>query len=367
MRRNLVICCDGTGNQITTHPTNVLQLWSALARDDDQVGFYDPGVGTLGDPRILNPWRRQLHKRLDAAIGFSIRENFVEAYSFLAREFQPDDRVFLFGFSRGAYTARAVAGAMHRFGLVHPEHQNLVAYVWRTYSNDDRDEDDDTLFATAARFRKRFAREVRIHFLGVWDTVSSFGLVTSFRTLPDTRANASIDTVRHAVAIDEHRACFRLNRFEPGVAGQDLEEVWFAGCHSDVGGGYPEEESELARVALRWMMRHGAEHGLRFDAERCREVLSDPQPDGCGMMHESLRGWWKLLEFLPQRRFTYKKKRLTWHVPNLFRRRKVKQGGLVPLVHESVRERMTTEGYRPRNLPRQCHWIDDPQTSGDCP
>ncbi|CAG1005859.1 hypothetical protein PHYC_03269 [Phycisphaerales bacterium] len=357
MPRNLIICCDGTGNQISTDPSNVMRLWSTLELDQTQIGFYDPGVGTLGDPRILTPLRKQLRKRLDGAIGYSIRDNFIEAYSFIARHYQDTDRLFLFGFSRGAYTARAIAGAIHLFGLTRPEHENLAPYVWRTYSNDDGDEDSKTLFETAARFHKRFTRKVPIHFVGVWDTVSSFGLVTHFRTLPHTRDNPSVAHVRHAVSIDEHRACFRANHSDPSVPGQTCKEVWFAGVHSDIGGGYPERHSGLAKIALRWMLREAHAAGLRISEDRYHEVLKDPGPDPSAEQHESLDGWWRLLEFLPQRRWNHAKRRLAWHLPSFFRRRPMcSRERPVPTVHESVRDRIGAGSYRPRNMTANVNW-----------
>ncbi|MFN0012192.1 MAG: DUF2235 domain-containing protein [Phycisphaerales bacterium] len=360
MAKNIVICCDGTGNQVSTDSTNVMRLWSTLVLDQQQLGFYDPGVGTLGDPRALTFWRKQVRKRLDGAIGCTIRDNFVEAYAFIARHYEPDDKLFLFGFSRGAYTARAVAAAIHLFGLTRPEHENLAPYVWRTFSNDDGDEDAQTLFQTARRFHQRFTRKVPIHFVGVWDTVSSFGFFTNFRTLPHTRSNPSLRVLRHAVSIDEHRACFRANLCEPGVTGQDFKQVWFAGVHSDVGGGYPEAEAALSKVPLRWMLCEAKHHGLRLDDARCSEVLADPPPDPAAPAHESLAGWWKPLEFLPQRRWNMAKRRLAWRLPNLFRRRVLtSQECPTPHVHASVRARMEQAAYRPSNLPKDVLWEAD--------
>jgi uncharacterized protein (DUF2235 family) len=360
MARNIVVCCDGTGNQISTDPTNVMRLWSAIDHDStDQLAFYDPGVGTLGDPRILTPLRKSLRKKLDGAIGLSIRDNFIDAYSFIARNYADGDRIFLFGFSRGAYTARAVAGAISLFGLVRPGHDHLTPYVWRSFSNDDGDEDSPTLFQTAARFRKRFTRKVPIHFVGVWDTVSSFGLITHFRTLPCTRTNPSVGIFRHAVAIDEHRACFRANLAEP-ADGQDFGQVWFAGVHSDVGGGYPESDSGLAKIPLRWVLQEAKNAGLLLDPSRVREVLDDPAPDPNGEIHESLIGWWRMLEFLPQRRFYFPKKRLAWRWPNWFRRRCLQPTDCpVPVIHGSVRLRMSNGQYKPRNIPSNAIWLSE--------
>lgn len=367
MPKNIVICCDGTGNQVSSEPTNIMRLWSALVLDDNQIGFYDPGVGTLGEPRMLGFFRKQVRKRLDGAIGYSIRDNFIEAYSFIARQYQPDDKVFLFGFSRGAYTARAVGAAIHLFGLTRPEHENLAPYVWRTFSNDDGDEDAKTLFQTANRFHQRFTRKVPVHFVGVWDTVSSFGFITHFRTLPHTRSNPSVAVLRHAVSIDEHRACFRANLCERGAPQQDFQEVWFAGVHSDVGGGYPEEEAGLAKVPFRWMVKEAVAKGLRIDPDRYQETLLTPPPDAKAKPHESLRGWWRVLEVLPQRRWNHKKGRHSWRLPNLFRRRGMTSEECPhPSVHVSVRERMNGAGYRPKNFPPHVVWVEDesPEPAG---
>jgi uncharacterized protein (DUF2235 family) len=363
--RNLVLCCDGTTNQIASEPTNVMLLWQALIRDAGQICYYDPGVGTLGHAQAITMWRRQIRKRLDAAIALSIRDDFIASYGFLVRHYRPGDRVYLFGFSRGAYTARAIAGAIHLFGLLLPEHENLAPYVWRTFGNDDGDEDTKTLFRTAARFRKHFTREAKVHFLGAWDTVSSFGFITRYRTLPYTRENRSIAVVRHAVALDERRACFRANLFEPGVRGQDLREIWFAGYHGDIGGGHVQDKAAASKLALRWMLGEAVAAGLRLDAARCDESLTDPIPDPVAPLNNSMTGWWRLLEFLPQRRYLHAKKRKAWRPPNWFRRRwpASSQDSPTPM-HWSTRARCEKSAYNPPNFPKHVVWVDDLPLSG---
>src|SRR5438309_10891847 len=136
MPRNLVICCDGTNNQMTGHETNVLRLYRSLVRDDRQLAFYDPGVGTLADPMAVSNAQKFAQRSLDAAIGRSLCQNFSDAYGFLSHHFQPGDQIYMFGFSRGAYTVRAVAGAIHMLGLIRPELTHLAPYVWAIYAND---------------------------------------------------------------------------------------------------------------------------------------------------------------------------------------------------------------------------------------
>jgi uncharacterized protein (DUF2235 family) len=132
-------------------------------------------------PNALAPLRK-----IDMAIGYSLRDNFCKSYRFLVRNYVPGDQVFLFGFSRGAYTVRALAGAIHRQGLVRPELESLAEYAWAAYSNDMHDLDERAMFRADARFAKYFSldHDIRIHFVGVFDTVSSFGWIWDYRTLP---------------------------------------------------------------------------------------------------------------------------------------------------------------------------------------
>src|SRR4051812_4243729 len=130
MAKNIVICCDGTNNEIVGNQTNVLRLFRMLDRSPNQLLFYDAGVGTKADPTAQWPWRRMVRKRLDSAIGVSIRTHVLDAYRFLVEHFQPGDQVFLFGFSRGAYTVRALAAMIRNCGLLCPEFSNLADYAW---------------------------------------------------------------------------------------------------------------------------------------------------------------------------------------------------------------------------------------------
>src|SRR5262249_43132931 len=144
-----------------------------------------------------------------------------------------------------------------------------------------------------------------IHFVGAWDTVSSFGWIWNFRTLPYTATNPSILHIRHALAIDERRAAFPANLFFPKDEQKpNCKQVWFAGVHADVGGGYPEKEATLAKVPLAWMLREAEGLGLLLNPDQ-RKYLMDsedkPPPDPCGPVHESLAGFWRAMEFLPRR------------------------------------------------------------------
>ncbi len=169
MSRNIVICCDGTGNEIEKDLSNVLKLYRLLRKDETQLVFYDPGIGTIGTENI---WTRRLQKlftNLCLATGTGLDPNVLRAYSFLVDTYKPGDRVFIFGFSRGAYTARVLAGFLHLMGLLKPEQKNLASYAFKTYKQSSYSD-----LEAAWGFRQiSGADQIPVHFLGVWDTVSS--------------------------------------------------------------------------------------------------------------------------------------------------------------------------------------------------
>ncbi len=375
MSKNIVICCDGTNNDFTGDATNVLRLYRSLVRDERQTVYYDPGVGTISDSRHLVTPRNKLRKVLDSAIGHTLRDNWCEAYGFLSRTYQPGDGVYIFGFSRGAFTARAVAGAAHMLGLLRPECENMLPYAWAAYSGDDGAGQAQRLFGDARRFRTLFARPEcvsragapLVHFMGVWDTVGSLGWFWNYLTLPFTSSNPSVGIVRHAVAIDERRAFFRHNLITPskliGGSDQDCREVWFAGVHSDIGGGYPADDSGLAKVPLEWMFRESEAAGLLVDPERkaaCFAGSAESGPDPFGTLHTSLTPMWWPLEFFPRRAFNSKSGRKKWRLPNLWKRRTLPEGRAV-LVHRSVETRRAASdlAYEPKNLiGKQVQFVD---------
>ena len=356
MPRNIVVCCDGTDNEIATDSTNVLRLYRMLERDQRQVTYYDAGVGTLVDPEAISVLRKYLSRRLDAAIGLRVRENAIAAYRFLGRTYQSGDQIYLFGFSRGAYTVRAVAGLIHFLGLIRPEQENLAPLAWTVYANEVHVYTVSRRFAGGNRFNRCFGvmPKPQIHFVGVWDTVSSFGWFWDFQTLPFTGDNPSIIHIRHALAIDERRACFPANLFFPQEQQQaNCKQVWFAGVHADVGGGYPEKEATLAKVPLVWMLREAEALGLLINEQQRAYLLDStnkPPPDPCGLTHESLAGFWKAMEYIPRRTWNQTAHRMRWQCPHLGRRRLIARGSV---LHASVLERMKRLGYSPPNLPKE--------------
>jgi uncharacterized protein (DUF2235 family) len=355
MAKNIVVCCDGTNNEIVGDQTNVLRLYRMVSQDAEQVGFYDPGVGTKADPTALWWWNRRLIKKFDAAVGEGIRANVLDAYRFLVEKYQPDDNIFLFGFSRGAYTVRALAGMIRRCGLLGPDGAHLAEYAWAVYSNEDHSRDRSRMFGGSARIKKVFGRPISIHFVGVWDTVSSFGWFYDQLTLPDTATNDRINHARHAVSIDERRAFFKSNLFRltdawPGET-QDCIQVWFAGVHADVGGGYPDKQAGLARISLRWMLAEAKECGLRTEPKSEEDVLNRlgdaNTPDELAPQHdESKKLFWRLAGLLPRVAYSKAVNGRLPRWPNCAHARFIPEGSL---VHCSVESRMKDSSlqYRP--------------------
>lgn len=318
MARNIVLCCDGTANEFAQHNTNVVKLHAMLRQDAaTQITYYHPGLGTMEPAGALTPLARRVTKALGLAFGYGLTNDIRDAYVFLMRHYQPGDRVFLFGFSRGAYTVRALTSLLYMYGLIRPGNEPLVPYAIRLLMGLDRDmkrkgtadEARSEYFAIAGDFKASMACvECKPHFVGVWDTVSSVGWVENPLKLPYVTNSPDIAIGRHAIAIDERRAFFRSHQWRPKEQApsgpKDLLQVWFPGVHCDVGGGYPETESGLAKGALKWMVSEAIIAGLEVDPKKRAEMLgqtSSPHyvpPDPQAKMHESLKGFWHLAEFV---------------------------------------------------------------------
>jgi hypothetical protein len=242
--------------------------------------------------------------------------NVKDAYRFLVDAYEPGDELYLFGFSRGAFTARSVAGLVRNCGILRRENADRVEEAWALY----RDRIEKPSGTAATLFRGTYAHETRIHFIGVWDTVGSLGIpLAGPRRLPvvrlvnrrwafhDTELSSRVDGAFHALAVDEQRGPFAptLWHQQPGDAekGRELKQVWFAGVHSDVGGGCP--DTALSDVALLWMVHQARRYGLEFQPEVFGDGGSGeaaPQDgidfrvraDGLGTMHNSRTGLYRL-------------------------------------------------------------------------
>jgi uncharacterized protein (DUF2235 family) len=374
MPRNIVVCCDGTGNEFNPQSnSNVVKLCSTIVINQDQVSYYHPGVGTMGAPTATNWWQKQWTRIKGLAFGAGFFEDVGRAYQYLMYNYNDysidgqtvHDRVYLFGFSRGAYTARALASLLKMFGLLHPGNEAQIPYVLRMFERRHK-ENHRALLEEAKEFQAVFSRPCFIHFAGLWDTVSSVGWITEPVRLPYTARNPIIFNVRHAQSIDERRIFFRQNSFTrvmqgddlgdgtPSPITQDFKQIWFAGVHSDIGGGYAPDRCGLSQIALEWMLVEAQSRGLLLHPEKVKSVLCyscpDPRyaPDPVADMNVSLCGAWWILEYLPHKTYNFQTGKYEWSVPC---------GSPRPLpaglrVHQTVRLRWEKRpDYRPENLP----------------
>ncbi|MHC3472119.1 DUF2235 domain-containing protein [Streptomyces sp. 7R007] len=283
MPRKIVVCLDGTANQVgARNPTNVVRLYEMLESEDPsgQLLYYDPGVGTMAAATARGPLGRGLSRLGGLAFGAGLRANLAEAYTYLMRTWQPGDAVYVFGFSRGAYTARALVGMLNKPGLMRPGAENLVPYAVARYAfNQDIDRSEQQV----ARFSHAFCRRTEdeplwpqvkrndprqvshhalpVAYLGVWDTVKAAG-VLRLGTLrwPYTHSLPNAARIRHAVSLDEKRRPYREflvrpREPDPETGESTAEEVWFAGVHCDVGGTFDHAPGDplLSTIALKWI------------------------------------------------------------------------------------------------------------------
>jgi uncharacterized protein (DUF2235 family) len=352
MSKNIVICCDGTGNEFSQNNSNVVKLYSALDQTADQVSYYHPGVGTMGSKNALSAIGKWWTWFIGLAFGYGISENIADAYLFLMRNYEEGDKIYIFGFSRGAYTARALAGVLRMFGLLTKGNEALIPYAIRLAKKKKPD------FNLIFRFKDTFSRPCKTHFLGVWDTVTSVGWIYNAVHFPYTTKNPDFNIVRHAISIDERRAFFRQDLFISATPQQNIKQVWFSGVHCDVGGGYAEIESGLSKIGLKWMMEEAKENGLLIDIQKERILLGGTNkfslPDPRALMHKSLKAWWWLGEVMPKihNHQVVSNGEIKWKKSlriNLARPRFIDKNSAV--IHESVKERIKAiPEYRPPNI-----------------
>jgi uncharacterized protein (DUF2235 family) len=329
MSKKIIICADGTGQDDLKH-TNVSRLYSILNLSDakSQIGCYHAGVGTIPhpevsiartDPGVVNlcvdssPFGlRHVRRWADLAVGYGLFQNVKDLYNVLIDHYADGDQLFLFGFSRGAFTVRVLAGLLCRCGLLLPEHRECYSKAFWLYKPHFEALNPDELAKRQAaidKFKSKYSRALEeISFLGIWDTVKSVGYIWP-KSLPLTRHNPIIKRVRHALAIGESRSFFvpttwggLAGETKQPIEGQDVQEVWFAGNHSDVGGGYDEAENDLAKISLKWMINQASvcHWGLRVDKDKCGELFARERTRPFTPHNELDKLGWRLSERLPR-------------------------------------------------------------------
>ncbi|PKH04782.1 DUF2235 domain-containing protein [Moritella sp. Urea-trap-13] len=264
MSKNIILCLDGTWNKpdedahAENEETNVRNLWEILDKTQPkrQVVYYDEGVGSQ--------WYNSI---IGGISGWGLAQNIREAYFELCQHYQRGDKIFIFGFSRGAYTARSLAGMIYSCGLLNKDQltDKSVEHAFDIYKNADKRE--------RASFKENNTT-CQIEVIGVWDTVGALGIPLGFLKqitnqylqFHDTKLNKDVLHAYHAVAIDEQREAFKPTlwattsstdeqlRTEEIVQEitQKIEQVWFSGVHADIGGGY--KARHHSNVAFNWMI-----------------------------------------------------------------------------------------------------------------
>jgi len=291
---NIIICADGTWNRPEEdlekdHATNVLKVARAIkpgSSELEQHVFYDWGLGSY-------------HNAISAgATGSGIHKNIVDGYRYIVQNYAPGDKIFLFGFSRGAYTVRALSGLINNCGIVKRPHAKLIEEAWKIYkSSSDKNHPDGE---NSLEFRASYSHRSRaVYFVGVWDTVGALGIPFSLMGLLDskdefydTKMGSNVKIARHALAIDEQRQDFEPTVWSPKT-GVDLKQVWFAGVHADVGGSYGPDKNTgntVSDLPLRWMLDEAKTAGLKLETH-----ISNNLTDGVNApLHKSRRHVYRL-------------------------------------------------------------------------
>jgi uncharacterized protein (DUF2235 family) len=259
--KRIAFCADGTWDG-TSNDTNVFKMFNALLISADQLTFYDSGVGADGNP---------IEKLLGGAFGAGLFQKIKDGYTRIAHAYEAGDEIFLFGFSRGAYTARSLAGMIANCGLPTKNFDDaLIEAAFHAYRNKDQ------RAAILAGLGPQYGMVIpQITMVGVWDTVGSLGIPAIFGGVSplvygflDTGLHPNIKNAFHAVAIDERRPEFPATMWTSApTTGQTIDQVWFCGVHSDVGGGYGGSSNvgvstALSDITLGWMMNKAQGLGL---------------------------------------------------------------------------------------------------------
>jgi len=349
MAKRIILCFDGTWNEPQSHvdsrvnPTNVLKVVRAISPNDEsnneQVVFYESGVGTGGFG--------VLDKLVGGGTGYGISANIKSVYRFLANNYNEDDEIFVFGFSRGAYSARSLVSMIDCVGVLDKVNMEFVPQAYDYYRTlpEERSGSRHHILIT----QSLDSRKPNIKFLGVWDTVGALGAPTPFLGTITKKFmvgfhNPSLSTLVEnacqALAIDERRGPFQPSLWVEDNGCSHVQQVWFAGAHSNVGGGCPDQG--ISDVALEWMLKRACECGLIIDDKYGQKKI---QPAPLAEAVDSYSMGYRLLEKL--------------RVPPYVR--PIGTTGIGEMIHESVLERIrdTRQRYRPTNLLEDSSSLDE--------
>ena len=301
-KRRLIACCDGTWNKPDSYggSTNIIKLVRVIktssASGQSQIVYYHPGVGT---GNVVDRW-------IGGGTGVGLSENVRSTYAFFVDNYQDGDEIFLFGFSRGAYTARSVAGMIGHVGIVRKKHMHNFDPLWDYYRLPSAVREREQA-AFLAHFPDRVpANQVSIRCIGVWDTVGSLGIPDSRFcqnqfSFHDTGLGPGVEHAYHALAIDEERRPFQPAIWSahpsPRVT-QTLEQAWFAGVHSNIGGGY--REHVLSDAAFFWMCAK-IEPLLDLDNEQICAQADRTRAYATGELVNSRAGIWSRFPGSPRK------------------------------------------------------------------
>ncbi|GAB0150777.1 DUF2235 domain-containing protein [Marinobacterium sp. BA1] len=287
--KKIIICADGTWQSPESDSvTHILRIARGIAPEDTdgnkQIVFYDWGIGSDSDALT------------GGITGKGIDKNILDCYRFLVHNYDSGDQLYLFGFSRGAYTVRSLAGLIGNCGIVRREYAAKITSAYALYRRRSKSAAPNSEQAAAFRHQYAVAESPQVHFIGALDTVGALGIPAPFLgtlgseryLFHDTEPSNVIRHARHAVSIDENRQDFEPTLWTPR-AGVDLQQVWFAGVHSDIGGAYADRT--LGDHAGQWLAREAETCGLAFEPH----FVSDLAPDHTGPLHNEYKGFYRVL------------------------------------------------------------------------
>jgi uncharacterized protein (DUF2235 family) len=342
--KKLVLFFDGTSNKFGHKNTNVVKCLRVTSTDN-QIICYIPGVGSMENKKYYFFLKRKIKQLLGLAFGYGLQERVIEGYKFLSNNYEKGDEIFIFGFSRGAYSAKVLLGLIYRCGLMDKNNEYNMRYAYSLYSA------RKPAWEIIAKFKKTFSKySPQIKYLGLWDSVSSVGTLMQMRNYPDTSNMKNVHSVRHAIAVDEKRCMFVNNT--SNSSSKDNIQMWFSGAHSDVGGGIKEEENQLSKFSLKWIIDEAIKSGFEIDKEAYKRYVegADPEysaPSIDGKIHKT-NALWNIINFLPRFKIiSYNPKQYKIYIPLLGYRKIEKHHK----VHDSLFKRMEKyKDYKPKNV-----------------